>query len=536
MGGPSLVEIKAGADGSVYGLTSNALLYTWTLAAGWVEAPSALQTAGGRSLSHISMASAGNVMALTGAASNNVFVLDSAGTGWTGLSGETLSQAEIGPDGSVWGMTAAGAIWCYSSGSWWGAPWQLSNIAAFSAISVFGVNSSGQLMQWNGSALAAVTPAPNFTPSQARNALSAVSGSFLSILDTGGGIHLLNMLPQAAPLTFPINTATCSNIVEGVICGVSLSSIGGIQVGDSVTPAGNGALSTGIHYVVQSLASTFMNHTCSSSPCVWFWAFGTGTASGGTLTDLSSPFQYANPGAWSAVVGSASAITGNSSFTYVLQGGSAFHVNLLIPQLTATVAFNARCLRGCYNVWASATASFGGKGGAHGTAGVTQKNGGEAPIYLLASATEQGVFCDPIFDPSACDPPISAYCVPGSNPTDEICPSPLVGGIPGAGLAIVGLAYHLGSAQQINTTVECDVNINCTPATTPPLCPGPNQLVFGQQPKGTIASTWCIAHSPWVLYDPWVSFVFGGVTVVTCVNPEIGALPATGPVACTPHP
>jgi len=137
--GGTMAEIKAGYDGTLYGLTSTGALYTFTVAAGWVEAPSALQTAGGKSLAHISVANASEVMALSSAASpaNNVFVLDSGGTAWTELS-RRLSVAEIGADGSIWGMDSSNVIWSYVNGVWTDPPGQLSNLAVSSASEVMG--------------------------------------------------------------------------------------------------------------------------------------------------------------------------------------------------------------------------------------------------------------------------------------------------------------------------------------------------------------------------------------------------------------
>lgn len=128
--GGTMSEIKAGYDGTLYGLNSAGALYTYTAASGWVEAPSALQTGGGNSLAHISVASASQVLALSSAASpaNNVFVLNSGGTAWTGLS-QRLSTAEIGADGSIWGTDSNALIWSYVSGTWTDPPGQLSNLA-----------------------------------------------------------------------------------------------------------------------------------------------------------------------------------------------------------------------------------------------------------------------------------------------------------------------------------------------------------------------------------------------------------------------
>jgi hypothetical protein len=103
--GGVMAETKAGIDGTVYGLQASGVLYTYTAAKGWVEAPSALQTAGGLPLMHISVGSSSQVLALNTAAwpGNNVYVINSGGTAWQSLSG-TLSFAEVGADGSIWGV------------------------------------------------------------------------------------------------------------------------------------------------------------------------------------------------------------------------------------------------------------------------------------------------------------------------------------------------------------------------------------------------------------------------------------------------
>jgi len=76
------VETKAGVDGTIYGLNSAGVIFTYTQAAGWAEAASALQKAGGLAIEHISVGSAANVLAQT-SGSNNVYILNSGKTAWT---------------------------------------------------------------------------------------------------------------------------------------------------------------------------------------------------------------------------------------------------------------------------------------------------------------------------------------------------------------------------------------------------------------------------------------------------------------------
>ena len=82
--------LSAGYDGTVYANNyvsgSSHVISRWTQSGGWAQAPSGLQTAGGLPLTLLSVASATQIAALTNAAypTPNVYLLDSAGTGWTG--------------------------------------------------------------------------------------------------------------------------------------------------------------------------------------------------------------------------------------------------------------------------------------------------------------------------------------------------------------------------------------------------------------------------------------------------------------------
>jgi len=78
------VETKAGIDGTIYGLNSAHQLFTYTAKAGWVLVPSALQSAGGNPLMHISVGSSSEVLALnTSPGGSNVYILNSAKTAAT---------------------------------------------------------------------------------------------------------------------------------------------------------------------------------------------------------------------------------------------------------------------------------------------------------------------------------------------------------------------------------------------------------------------------------------------------------------------
>jgi hypothetical protein len=135
--GGTTAETKAGFDGTIYGLTGSGFgsggLFRYTVASGWVQAPAALQTAGGYPLIHISVGSASQVLALSAAAypHNNVYVLNSAGTARQPLSQSGwLSLAEIGPDGSVWGINLnLSSIYSFNGASWTTEPGVLDNLA-----------------------------------------------------------------------------------------------------------------------------------------------------------------------------------------------------------------------------------------------------------------------------------------------------------------------------------------------------------------------------------------------------------------------
>ncbi len=189
----ALSEIKAGPDRTVYGLTSANALYTYTQPTGWVLAPTALQSPGGGSITHISVGLASQVLALNNAAAPaaNVYVLDSAGTAWAALTGApTLAVAEIGSDGSIWGLTSGNVIYNFNGSVWTQVSGTLSNLANAGMGNVWGVNPSGVIQQWNGTAFAALSPTPSFTPSQATDAIATAGGGGLAILDTSGGIHV----------------------------------------------------------------------------------------------------------------------------------------------------------------------------------------------------------------------------------------------------------------------------------------------------------------------------------------------------------
>jgi len=74
---------------------------------------------------------------------------------------------------------------------------------------------SGVLYSWTGTGWVAASPAPPFTPSSAINAIAAVGGQALAVLDTGGGIHVSTDAGQ----TWSKIAGTATSITGG---GVSL--------------------------------------------------------------------------------------------------------------------------------------------------------------------------------------------------------------------------------------------------------------------------------------------------------------------------
>jgi tectonin-like protein len=188
--GGIVAEIKAGVDGTIYGLTAGHVLYTWTRASGWVESPSALQTAGGYPLMHISVGSASEVLALNTSTGSDVYLLNPAGTAWQ-LLGGGLSMAEIGADGSIWGINLENSTIYTWTGSAWMAPGGLlGNIAVGSSGNVWGVNPYNQIFLYVGGTTVWQQISVPFTPSSAENAIAAAGNTAIAVLDTSGGIHV----------------------------------------------------------------------------------------------------------------------------------------------------------------------------------------------------------------------------------------------------------------------------------------------------------------------------------------------------------
>jgi hypothetical protein len=150
------------------------------------------------------------MLALTSASlpNNNIYVLNSAGTAWQALSVPGwLSTAEIGPDGSIWGLNGQ-AIYSWGGSEWVREPGGLSNITVGAAGSIYGVNSPN-LYAWNGSSWTQVTLP--FTPSSAPDAVAAAGPQGVALLDTSGGIHV----STNAGATWSTIQGTASSITGG---------------------------------------------------------------------------------------------------------------------------------------------------------------------------------------------------------------------------------------------------------------------------------------------------------------------------------
>lgn len=257
IGGTS-AEVKAGYDGTIYGLAAAGVLYTYTPANGWVEAPTALQTANGQIITHISVASSSQVLVLN---SNNFpFVLNAAGTAWTALTQRAFYTAEIGADGTACGIGLQLSTWyCYDASTltWAGQPGAPpQNLAIASAASIWGVNSSGALCQWSGTAWIALSPAPAFTPATTIDALSVMGENGLAVIDSIWGIHVSTTAGQ----TWSTITGTATGITGG---GAALFTL----AGQEAQPGIAGYATYHVNLVVPSISVTQSGtYNCNPPP------------------------------------------------------------------------------------------------------------------------------------------------------------------------------------------------------------------------------------------------------------------------------
>lgn len=412
--GGNLAEVKASFDGTVYGLTSTGVLQQWTQAGGWVNAPSSLQSPGGNKITHISVGSATEVLALTNAPYPDANIYTLVSGAWQPPSTDptiagNLTTAEIAADGSMYAI--GGGPYCceiygWSSGT--GGGWVQAGTGTFQNLTnagggvVWAVGSDGYLQEWTGGASWTQITGIGFSPSPAIDALAAV-GDSVAAIGTHGGIQV------------SYNGGSSFSLLDGTACGVS----------------------------------------------------------------------------------------GGDPFLFVRGcNGAAYHLNLLVPSLTATAT-------GSYATWCSGTsgtehicseavhtlsanAHFGGVGGAHGTAGVTSTAQGNPANTLTANATETGTECDPFTeDPdqySACEayysgdavcsvmgnlggpgstavgaPPMINGVSPASGKTGLEVPVVISGsnfGSSAAALSISGISATVNSVNSAGTQIGATLNLS----------------------------------------------------------------------------
>lgn len=296
------VETKAGVDGTIYGLNSAGVIFTYTQAAGWVEAASALQKPGAwpSNISRWGMrpTSSRRPQAPT------MFISSTPprppGHFWLG--------AEPAPMVKLVRMATSGALprahWV--KGVWTNIPGTASSLSVGDANNVWIANSASSLFTFNSSGGWSVV-SPGFAVSAALNAIAAGGETAVAAIDTSGKIHV-----------------------------------------------------------------------------------------------------SANSGAtWSTILGTASSIAGGGPMTFVRSSsGVSYHLNLTVLSLSVpgygtwpcppnACEQGGNCAPGCVGEnTVSATAKFGGVGGAHGTAGVTAKQTAPPSTYINIQATEEATFCD----------------------------------------------------------------------------------------------------------------------------------------------
>jgi hypothetical protein len=444
--------IGAGADGTVYAANQAHILYSYNMTTrAWAQAPAALQIG----VTRISVASATQVAIVSDATfpNPNVYVLNAAGTGWTGPLGTWWCWAvSIARDGTLACLGESLNVFLWNGTSWpvlagsgqVTIPMETVSVAGVNGI--FAVDSSSRLWQWGGTAWSQMTVS-GFTPnSQVDTTPLVASGeNLISMLDTNGGIHISENEGQS----------------------------------------------------------------------------------------------------WTKIQGTATSIAGAGVTGFALgASGTVYHINAVVPALTGTGAGfwpcppADGCPAGSYHTL-YAYASFGGKGGAHGTGGVLATASGSPETQLSAPAIETAANCDPFFgDPSA--PECQGYywgnaacSVMGSLGGIAQTPTPP---ILGAGLAQTGAALQGIAWRDALGDTYCPVVTNCTPATTPPLCASGTPVIVPYDPFVTIgtAQTVCKEHNPWVEYIPWISINPGSGPVTQCSWLGIAEPnPGTGPYSCT---
>ena len=82
----------------------------------------------------------------------NIFQFDPGSTSWTDIPGQ-LNLIEVGTDGSVWGVNAAGQTYTYTNGGWTNIPGQLANQPGALSVgadgTVWGINPGQQIYRYD---------------------------------------------------------------------------------------------------------------------------------------------------------------------------------------------------------------------------------------------------------------------------------------------------------------------------------------------------------------------------------------------------
>lgn len=216
--GGDLAEVKAAADGTVYGLTSAGVLQQWTQSGGWVNAPSSLQSPGGNKITHISVGSATEVLALTNAPypDENIYTLVSGA--WQPPSTDptlagNLTTAEIAADGSMFAI--GGGPYCCQIYQWNNGGWEQVGTGTFQNLANAGggiawaVATDGYLEEYKGCCSWTQVTTTGFTPSPAIDALAAVGSGSIAAVGIHGGIQV------------SYNGGSTFSLLDGTVCSIS---------------------------------------------------------------------------------------------------------------------------------------------------------------------------------------------------------------------------------------------------------------------------------------------------------------------------
>jgi hypothetical protein len=235
--------------------------------------------------------------------------------------------------------------------------------------------------------------------------------------------------------------------------------------------------------------------------------------------------------------------------------GSSYHLNLTVPSLSvpgygtwpcppSACEQGGNCAPGCVGEnTVSATAKFGGVGGAHGTAGAIAQQTAPPATYINIQATEEATFCDVFYIEDG----YSQECEAVGNGT-------ALDGV-GRELASLGVSFNLkvgmattgakwlGAGQSgtgLAGAVYCNVSEYCSASTTPPLCSVKSPVylnTFGQ--TGT-PDQLCAIRGAWTEEIPYVTYTLSSGSQVTLCSPvqdtAIPLGPAAPALSCTTQP